>query len=34
MNVEKGRLEGVLVITPRVFGDERGWFKETYQGPR
>jgi dTDP-4-dehydrorhamnose 3,5-epimerase len=34
MNVEKGRLEGILVITPRVFGDERGWFKETYQGPR
>lgn len=34
MNVEKGRLEGILVITPRVFSDERGWFKETYQSPR
>lgn len=34
MNVEKGRLEGILVITPRVFADDRGWFKETYQAPR
>jgi dTDP-4-dehydrorhamnose 3,5-epimerase len=34
MNVEKGKLEGVLVITPRVFSDDRGWFKETYQSPR
>jgi dTDP-4-dehydrorhamnose 3,5-epimerase len=34
MNVEKGKLEGILLITPRVFSDERGWFKETYQSPR
>jgi dTDP-4-dehydrorhamnose 3,5-epimerase len=34
MNVEIGKLEGILVITPRVFVDDRGWFKETYQSPR
>jgi len=34
MNVQKGRLDGILILTPRVFGDERGWFKETYQAPR
>lgn len=28
--VEKTPLEGVIVYTPRVFGDARGWFMETY----
>jgi len=23
-------IEGLVVITPRVFGDERGFFKETF----
>ena len=25
-----GGIEGLVVITPKVFGDERGFFKETY----
>ena len=24
-------LDGPLLITPKVFGDERGWFFESYQ---
>ena len=27
---EKTSIEGVVVIEPTVFGDERGWFMETY----
>lgn len=30
MNVEQTKLDGVLLITPQVFGDERGFFMETY----
>ena len=30
MKVEKTKLEGVLLVTPEVFGDERGFFMETY----
>jgi len=30
MQVEKTKLEGVLLVTPQVFGDERGFFMETY----
>lgn len=30
MNVEKTKLDGVLLVTPKVFGDERGFFMETY----
>ncbi|MCT2534647.1 dTDP-4-dehydrorhamnose 3,5-epimerase [Aquibacillus koreensis] len=30
MNVIKTHLEGVLVFEPKVFGDHRGWFMETY----
>jgi dTDP-4-dehydrorhamnose 3,5-epimerase len=30
MNIIKTHLEGVLVIEPTVFGDNRGWFMETY----
>ena len=29
--VETGPIEGLKVITPQVFGDERGYFMETYQ---
>jgi dTDP-4-dehydrorhamnose 3,5-epimerase len=30
MNVEKTFIEGLYVIEPKVFGDYRGWFTETY----
>ena len=30
MNLMKTKLEGVYIIEPKVFGDERGWFMETY----
>ncbi|MBA4501533.1 dTDP-4-dehydrorhamnose 3,5-epimerase [Marinobacterium marinum] len=31
MNVIETRLPGVLIIEPTVFGDHRGFFKETFQ---
>ena len=31
ISIAETRLSGVVVITPRVFGDRRGHFKETYQ---
>ena len=31
MNVVETQLPGVLVIEPNVFGDHRGFFKETFQ---
>ena len=30
MQIIKTELEGVLIIEPKVFGDNRGWFTETY----
>lgn len=30
MQVEKTAIEGVLVLTPQRFGDDRGWFVETW----
>ena len=30
MQVTKTELEGVLILEPRVFGDARGWFMETW----
>ena len=33
MQVEKTALPGVLKITPRRFGDARGWFTESWNGP-
>lgn len=30
MNLIKTKLEGVYIVEPKVFGDERGWFMETY----
>ena len=30
LNVETCEIEGLKVITPQVFGDERGYFMETY----
>jgi dTDP-4-dehydrorhamnose 3,5-epimerase len=34
MNVIQTPLPGVLIIEPKVFGDERGFFVECYQEPR
>ena len=30
MNLIKTKLDGVYIVEPQVFGDERGWFMETY----
>ncbi|TWD92376.1 dTDP-4-dehydrorhamnose 3,5-epimerase [Neobacillus bataviensis] len=30
MNIVKTSLSSVLIIEPKVFGDHRGWFTETY----
>ncbi|HEC15826.1 MAG TPA: dTDP-4-dehydrorhamnose 3,5-epimerase [Sedimenticola sp.] len=34
MKVTEMDIPGVLLIEPRVFGDERGWFVETWQQAR
>lgn len=34
MEVEQTGFPGLVVVTPRVFSDERGFFKETYQQER
>ncbi|EPF16016.1 dTDP-4-dehydrorhamnose 3,5-epimerase [Cedecea davisae] len=34
MNVIKTKLDGVLIIEPKVFGDERGFFYETFHAER
>lgn len=34
MNVIETKLTGVLIIEPKVFGDHRGFFKETFQVER
>ncbi|MFW5875164.1 MAG: dTDP-4-dehydrorhamnose 3,5-epimerase [Myxococcota bacterium] len=34
MNVVEMDLPGVKIVEPRVFGDERGFFMETWNGPR
>lgn len=30
MNIIKTAIEGVYILEPRVFGDKRGWFMESY----
>jgi dTDP-4-dehydrorhamnose reductase/dTDP-4-dehydrorhamnose 3,5-epimerase len=30
MNITKTKIDDVLILEPRVFGDHRGWFTETY----
>lgn len=30
MDVEKTAIEGVFILTPRRFGDDRGWFSEVW----
>jgi dTDP-4-dehydrorhamnose 3,5-epimerase len=34
MQVEKTKIEGLLIITPQIFGDERGFFVETFNKVR
>ena len=34
MKVSNTKLQGCLIIEPRVFGDERGFFLETFQADR
>ncbi len=34
MDIQQTDFPGLLVITPRVYSDERGFFKETYQQHR
>lgn len=34
MQIETTALDGVLVMTPRRFGDARGWFAETFNAGR
>ena len=34
MQIETTALDGVLILTPRRFGDTRGWFVETYNASR
>lgn len=34
MNVIETKISGLLIIEPKVFGDERGFFVETYNEPR
>ncbi|MFV2033895.1 MAG: dTDP-4-dehydrorhamnose 3,5-epimerase [Halocynthiibacter sp.] len=33
MQIEESTLPGVLVLTPKVFEDSRGWFSETWSRP-
>ena len=33
MNISKTKIEGLLVIEPKVFGDERGYFMESFNLP-
>jgi dTDP-4-dehydrorhamnose 3,5-epimerase len=34
MQIQETELHGLLIIEPRVFADERGFFKETYEKQR
>jgi len=34
MKISHSKLEGCVIIEPRVFGDERGFFLETFQAAR
>jgi len=34
MKVQETAIPGVLIIEPKVFGDQRGFFMETWQGER
>lgn len=34
MRVEKTKLDGLFIVHPQVFGDERGWFMESFNQQR
>jgi dTDP-4-dehydrorhamnose 3,5-epimerase len=34
MQIDQTSLPGVLILTPRRFGDSRGWFMETFSATR
>jgi dTDP-4-dehydrorhamnose 3,5-epimerase len=34
MKLVATRLPGVVIVEPAVFGDDRGWFMESWNGPR
>lgn len=34
MNVVKTDLDGVFIVEPQIFGDNRGWFCETYSSTK
>ncbi|WP_180051065.1 dTDP-4-dehydrorhamnose 3,5-epimerase [Acinetobacter sp. YH12211] len=34
MRVEKTKLDGLFILHPQVFGDERGWFMESFNQQR
>jgi dTDP-4-dehydrorhamnose 3,5-epimerase len=34
LNVIKGKLDGVLILEPKVFGDTRGFFMESYNSAK
>jgi dTDP-4-dehydrorhamnose 3,5-epimerase len=34
MQIETTKLDGVMILTPKSFGDARGWFTETWNAAR
>jgi dTDP-4-dehydrorhamnose 3,5-epimerase len=34
MKIEQTALKGVMILTPKRFGDDRGWFSETWNVPQ
>jgi dTDP-4-dehydrorhamnose 3,5-epimerase len=30
MNIIETKIKGLLILEPRVFGDDRGWFMESF----
>jgi dTDP-4-dehydrorhamnose 3,5-epimerase len=30
MNIIETKINGLLILEPRVFGDDRGWFMESF----
>ncbi|HAW27090.1 MAG TPA: dTDP-4-dehydrorhamnose 3,5-epimerase, partial [Planctomycetaceae bacterium] len=34
MDIQQTEFPGLVIITPRVFSDDRGFFKETFQQER
>ena len=34
MNISKTSISDVLIIEPKIFGDHRGWFTETYSSAK